>query len=135
AGGKATTQAAADQAKFDASLPPMPVVRDGSEPKGAKGAPTGGKAPGQPPAAGAAPPAAQPTPTPPAPAVTTAATAAQAVQPTADKDKLKADGQKVIDNLPTTSPDVKTDPGPAPVTDLAGQADPVRSPGDHQDAM
>ena len=135
AGGKATTQAAADQAKFDASLPPMPVVLDGSEPKGAKGAPTGGKAPGQPPAAGAAPPAAQPTPTPPAPAVTTAATAAQAVQPTADKDKLKADGQKVIDNLPTTSPDVKTDPGPAPVTDLAGQADPVRSLGDHQHAM
>src|SRR5262249_50510929 len=40
-----------------------------------------------------------------------------------------------IENLPTTSPDVKTDPGPAPVTDLAGQADPVRAIGDQQHAI
>src|SRR3954462_8684283 len=49
--------------------------------------------------------------------------------------QMKADGEKVLDNLPTTAPDVKTDPGPAPVTDLAGQADPVRTVGDHQHAM
>jgi hypothetical protein len=56
AGTQATAHAAADQAKFDAALPPMPVVLDGSEAKGAKGAPGGGKAPAKPPAAGAAPP-------------------------------------------------------------------------------
>src|SRR3954452_10777296 len=49
--------------------------------------------------------------------------------------QMKADGQKVLDDLPTTAPDVKTDPGPAPVTDLAGQADPVRTAGDHQHAI
>jgi hypothetical protein len=59
----------------------------------------------------------------------------ESFQPSADKAQRKADGQKVLDNLPTTSPDVKTDPGPAPVTDLAGQADPVRTAGDHQHAI
>src|SRR3954462_5710007 len=49
--------------------------------------------------------------------------------------QMKADGQKVLDNLPSTAPDVKTDPGPAPVTDLAGQADPVRRLGDQQHAV
>ena len=34
AGTQATTQATADQAKFDAALPPMPVQLDGGEPKG-----------------------------------------------------------------------------------------------------
>src|SRR5262249_54677628 len=89
----------------------------------------------KPPTAGPPPPAAQPTPTPPAPPVTAGAAAAQSFQPSADKAQMKADGQKVIDNLPTTAPDVKTDPGPAPVTDLAAQADPVRTIGDHQHAM
>ena len=135
AGGKATTQTAADQAKFDAGLPPMPVVLDGREMPGGKTAPNGGRVPAQPPSAGAAPPAAQPTPTPAPPPITTAATAAQAISPTADKATIKSDGQKVIDNLPTSSPDIKTDPGPAPVTDLAGQADPVRTVGDQQHAV
>jgi hypothetical protein len=135
AGTQATTQTAADQAKFDAGLPPMPVVLDGSEAKGAKAGAAGGKTPGKPPAKGATPPAATPTPTPPPPQITTASTAAQAIKPTEDKAALKADGQKLISNLPTSSPDVKTDPGPAPVTDLAGQADPVRSIGDQQHAV
>ncbi|MEO7731402.1 MAG: DUF4157 domain-containing protein [Kofleriaceae bacterium] len=135
AGGKATTQAATEQAKFDAALPPMPIALDGSEPKGGKAGAPAGKASAKPPVAGARPPAARPAPTPAAPAVTTGAAAAQAFQPSADKAQLKADGQKVINNLPTTSPDVKTDPGPAPVTDLAGQGDPVRAVGDQQHAI
>src|SRR5262249_34123903 len=97
AGNKATTQAAADQAKFDASMPPMPVVLDGSEAKGAKGGAAGAKTGAPPPAKGAPPPGAQPTPTPPTPAITTAQTAAKAIQPTEDKAALKADGQKLID--------------------------------------
>ena len=135
AGGKATTQAAGDQARFDAALSPMPVVLDGREQPGGKGAPGGGRVPGQPPSPGAAPPAAQPTPTPTPPPVTTAQAAAQQINPNADKATLKADGQQLIDNLPTTSPDIKTDPGPAPVADLAGQADPVRTIGDQQHAV
>jgi hypothetical protein len=135
AGTQATTQAAADQAKFDAALPPMPVQLDGGEPKGGQGGGPAGKPASKPPAAGAPPPGAQPTPTPPTPPVTAGATAAQSFKPSADKAQMKADGQKVLDNLPTTAPDVKTDPGPAPVTDLAGQADPVRTIGDHQHAM
>jgi phage-related protein len=135
AGTSATTQTAADQAKFDAALPPMPVNLDGSEGKGGKGGAPAGKAPGQPPPKGATPPAATPTPTPATPPVTAGAAAAQQFQVTADKAQMKADGAKVLDNLPTTPPDVKTDPGPAPVTDLAGQADPVRTVGDHQHAI
>jgi hypothetical protein len=135
AGAQATTQGAADQARFDAGLPPMPVQLDGGEAKAGKGGGPAGKAPARPPPAGTPPPAAQPTPTPPAPPVTAGAAAAQSFQPSADKAQMKADGQKVLDNLPTTAPDVKTDPGPAPVTDLAGQADPVRAIGDHQHAM
>jgi len=136
AGTQATTQAAADQAKFDGALPPMPVVLDGRETPGPKSfAAPGGRVAAKPPATGVTPPTAQPTPTPPAPPVTTAATAAAAIQPSADKAQMKAEGQKAIDALPTSSPDVKTDPGPAPVTDLAGQADPVRTLGDQQHAV
>lgn len=135
AGEQATTQAAADQAKFDGALPPMPVLLDGGNAGNAKGGGGGAAGQKQPPAAGVVPPAATPTPTPAPPPITTAATAAKALQPTADKATIKADGQKVIDNLPTSSPDVKTDPGPAPVTDLAGQADPVRTLGDQQHAV
>jgi hypothetical protein len=135
AGEQATTQVAADQAKFDSSLPPMPVLLDGGKPSDAKGGGGGAAGQKQAPTAGAVPPAAQPTPTPAAPPITTAATAAKALQPTADKTQIRADGQKVIDNLPTSSPDVKTDPGPAPLTDLAGQADPVRTLGDQQHAV
>jgi uncharacterized protein DUF4157 len=135
AGTQATTQAAADQARFDAALPPMPVQLEGGEANAGKGAGPTGKAPAQPPSAGTPPPAAQPAPTPPAPPVTAGAAAAQSFQPSADKAQLKADGQRVLDDLPTTAPDVKTDPGPAPVTDLAGQADPVRTVGDHQHAI
>src|SRR6185503_490610 len=43
--------------------------------------------------------------------------------------------QQAIDALPTTAPDVSTDPGPAPMTELAGQADPVRMVGDQQQAL
>ena len=113
----------------------MPVQLEGGEPKGGKGGAPAGKPASKPPAAGTPPPAAQPTPTPPAPQVTAGATAAQSFKPSADKAQMKADGQKVLDNLPATAPDVKTDPGPAPVTDLASQADPVRAIGDHQHAM
>jgi Domain of unknown function (DUF4157) len=136
AGGKATTQAAADQAKFNAGLPPIPVVLDGREQPGAKGggAPAG-RGSTSAPTSGATPPAARPTPTPRPPAVTTATTAARAMQPTADLAKVKADGKQVLSNLPTSSPEVKTDPGPAPVTDLAGQADPMRTVGDQQHAI
>ena len=113
----------------------MPVVLDGGEAAGAKGGAAGTAGQKQAPVAGAVPPAATATPTPATPPVTAGATAAQAIDPTVDKAQLKADGQKVIDNLPTSSPDVKTDPGPAPVTDLAGQADPVRTLGDQEHAV
>ncbi|HWU86492.1 MAG TPA: polymorphic toxin type 15 domain-containing protein [Kofleriaceae bacterium] len=48
---------------------------------------------------------------------------------------MKAAAQRAISAIPTSSPAVKTDPGPAPVTELAGQADPVRSLADHQHAV
>jgi hypothetical protein len=110
-------------------------VLDGGKATDAKGGSGGAQAPKSPPAAGALPPAVQPTPTPVAPPVTAGATAAQSIKPVADKAQMKADGQRVIDGLPTSSPDVKSDPGPAPMTDLAGQADPVRTLGDHQHAI
>jgi hypothetical protein len=135
AAGEATTQEAADQSKFDSALPPMPVLLDGGKASDAKASGGGAAGQKQAPAAGVVPPAATPTPTPAAAPVTAGATAARAIQPTADKAQLKADGQKVIDNLPTSSPDVKTDPGPAPLTDLAGQADPVRTLGDQEHAV
>jgi uncharacterized protein DUF4157 len=135
AGAQATTKVAADQTRFDAGLPAMPVVLDGRDSPAKGGGQGAGRGPAQAPIAGVTPPAATPTPTPPAPTITTAATAARAIQPSADKAQMKADGQKIIDALPSTSPDVKTDPGPAPVTDLAGQADPVRTLGDHQHAI
>src|SRR5262249_13405222 len=105
------------------------------EPKGGKGGAPAGKPPGQPPAKGATPPAATPTPTPPVPAGTAGATAADKFTVSADKAQMKADGQKMIENLPTTPPHAQTHPGPAPVTDLAGQADPVRAVGDQQHAI
>jgi hypothetical protein len=134
AGGHATTQEAADQARFDAAMPPLPVALDGSDARSAKG---GGAShtPKAAPTAGSRPPAVTATPTPTPPAVTAGATAARAVKPAADPAQLKADGDKAIDALPGTLPDVKTDPGPAPVTDLAGQADPVRVIADHQHAQ
>jgi len=134
AGPQATTKASAEKATFDAALAPMPVVLDGGDAKGAKG---GGAshAAKRAPVAGARPPAAQPSPTPLPPPVTAGAAIARAVTPVADKAQMKADGQKAIDALPTSSPDVKADPGPAPVTDLAGQADPVRTLGDQQHAI
>jgi hypothetical protein len=133
AGSHATTKVAADQARFDSALPPMPVKLDGGDSKGAKG---GGPshAAKAPPPKGATPPAVQPTPTPLPPPVTAGAAVARTVKAVADKAQMTADGQKALDALPSTAPDVKTDPGPAPVTDLAGQADPVRTVGDQQHA-
>jgi hypothetical protein len=135
AGAEATTQTTADDAAFEAGLEPLPVELDGDE---APAAPGGGAehTPGQPPAAGAPPPAATPTPTPAPPPTTAAATAAEAISPTAAIEQLMAAIRGMFAALPTTLPaDVPTEPGPAPVTDLAGQADPARAVGDHQHAM
>jgi hypothetical protein len=138
AGEQATTKTAADQARFDAALQPLPVHLDGNPAPAGKGggvAAPGGRAGSTTPVQGARPPAATSTPTPAAPKVTAAATAAKAVKPVADKAQMKAVAQRTMAALPTTSPAVKTDPGPAPVTDLAGQSDPVRALGDHQHAV
>jgi len=133
AGTHATTQAASAQAKFDAELRPLPVVLDGRATPAAKvnvaGAPRT-----SPPAAGVKPPAAKLAPAPAAPPSKTAQTAVKPVKASADQAQLKAEGQKALAALPTTAP-VKTDPGPAPVTDLAGHADPVRALGDHHHAI
>ncbi len=137
ASGKATTEAAADQAKFEGQLPPLPVNLDGAG-GGAAGGKGGAKShsPKQAPHAGSPPPAATAKPTPAARPVTAGAAATQSLAtPPADKAQLKADGSKAIDALPTSADNVNTDPGPAPVTDLAGQADPVRAQGDHAHAM
>jgi hypothetical protein len=138
AGTEATTQAAADQARFDAALPAMPVVLDGCDAPASQGGAAGaGAEPAStpPPVAGATPPAAESTPTPEVPAVPAATTTAPSVQPSADPAQMQADAQQAIAALPTTAPDITTAPGPAPMTDLAGQADPVRTLGDHQHAV
>jgi Domain of unknown function (DUF4157) len=135
AGPAASKQATAEQAKFDSSLQPMPAVLDGNTAPGAKGGGASHVPANAKKATGATPPAATAAPTPAAPPVTAGSTAAAALKPGTDKAQLEADGQKVIDSLPTTSPEVKTDPGPAPVTDLAGQGDPVRTVADQQHAI
>jgi len=133
AGTRATTHDAAAQAKFDAELKPFPVVLDGRATPAAKVNAVGAVRT-SPPAAGVNPPAAKLAPTPAAPPSKAAQAATKPVKPTADKTQMKAEGQKALDALPTTAP-VKTDPGPAPVTDLAGHADPARALGDHHHAV
>lgn len=135
AGAAASKEATADQAKFEANLKPLPVLLDGSEPKLKAPEHASGTTPKAAPSAGSTPPAAKAAPTPPPPTVTTASTAAEKMNPSATPEQIKADGKKVIQNLPTSSPDVKTTPGPAPVTELAEKADPVRTAGEQHHAM
>ena len=151
AGTQATTQAAAEQAKFNAGLPQMPVALVGVPAPAAGGAatPATGGGPGgtAAPTTGGAPPAATAAAAPPQPtadqvAAQTAAALAAVFPfkstPGAAQDQSQAqaqaqtDGQQAIDSLPTTAPSVNTDPGAAPMTDLAGQNDPVRTLGVHQ---
>src|SRR6185295_4488243 len=42
-----------------------------------------------------------------------------------NKDALKTEGQEVLDNLKTSDPNLKTDPGPSPVVELTGPNDPA----------
>ncbi|MCA9701218.1 MAG: DUF4157 domain-containing protein, partial [Myxococcales bacterium] len=128
AGAKATTAAKAEQAAFDAGLKPLPVLLDGKPAPAKPGAGGPGHTAKQAPSKGATPPAAKPTPTPEAKPVTAASdAAAKANNPDATPEAAKAEGKKLIQNLPTSSAAVDTNPGPAPVTDLAGQADPMRA--------
>jgi Domain of unknown function (DUF4157) len=133
---KATAEARAEQAAFDAGLAPLPVKLDGGEEKGAKG--SGGAAAqpkGQAPA-GQVPPSARPAKaTPPPRRVIVAPTAMRALRALPDKGRLQTEGKKTMAALPTSSPAIKTDPGPAPLTDLAGQADPTRTTGEQQAAF
>jgi Domain of unknown function (DUF4157) len=135
-GGKATAETRADQAAFEAALPPMPIELSGDDGKPVAKAETGGaQVSAKEPAPGVVPAAARPTtPTPPAPQVTAAAASVENLGNTQDPEALKAAGKKALDELPTTSPAVKSDPGTPPVTDLAGQADPVRATADQQSA-
>ena len=138
AGAVATTQFAAEQAAFDAGLPPMPVVLDGGEGKPAKAGAGATQAKAKAPPAGAVPPAAVPTtPTADAPTVTAAkATAANASQnlEALEKAQVEAKVKQILAALPFTAPDIETDPGTPPMTDLAGQADPVRATAEQQTA-
>jgi hypothetical protein len=132
-GAQATLEAAEDQAQFDAALPDMQITLEGSEPPAAAGETADATVTAST-ADAAVPPAAETTPTPEVPPVT-ADTVAQTVQPSADQAQMQADAQQAIEALPTTAPDVNTNPGPAPVTELAGQADPMRTVADHQQAI
>lgn len=148
AGTRATALTAAEQARFDAGLPPMPIVLAGNA--APTGAAAGGAGPGQAPAGGngsaaGALPADASTGQPAAPA-TAAEIAQQAIAavnailaalaaPPPDPAQAQADGQAAIDSLPTTAPAVQTNPGTAPMTDLSGQTDPVRAVADRQNAV
>ena len=134
AGTEATAQATAERAELEAGLEPLPVVLDGAEVPDAAGDGHAEHAPELSTEAGAVPPATELAPTP-AP-VTAATDAAEAVTPTSTIEQLMAAVMGVFAALPTTLPaDVPTEPGPAPVTDLAGQADPARALSDHQQAV
>src|SRR6185369_1905272 len=68
------------------------------------------------------PPPAKDAPPPPANAEGTSQKLASVGE---NKDALKEEGQKVLDNLKTSDPNLKTDPGPSPVVELTGPNDPA----------
>jgi hypothetical protein len=133
-GAQATRHEAEDQAQFDAALPEMQIALEGYEAPAAPAGEIADAAVTEATIDAAAPPAAETTPTPEVPPVAAVDTA-QIVQPSVDQAQMQADAQQAIDALPTTAPDVDTNPGPAPVTELAGQADPVRTLADHRQAI
>jgi hypothetical protein len=136
AGTEATTQFADEQARFDAALPEIPIVLEGFETPAA-GDGIGGHATVSTEStdAGATPPAAETIATPEAPPVIAADAVVEAIPASTDTAQMQADAQQALDALPTTAPNVSTDPGPAPMTELAGQADPVCMLGDQQQAL
>lgn len=130
----ATTQVAEDQATFDAALPEMPIVLEGAEPPVAAEAGDATVAATPAPDAGTAPPPVEPTPTP-IPEVPPPPATAIPEQTSTDQAAAQTSVQQAIEALPTTAPDVNTSPGTAPVTELAGQTDPLRATADHQHAI